>query len=394
MYTYYSVLNKSTMQGKFNTRLKMVEYALVEGVKPAARLFKVTPKTVRKWRDRYKAQGINGLLDASKAPHNQWKKCSRKFEAKVIRLRRKTKNKFGALRLKQRHGLERSPTCINRIIQQRPRLRRKKKTRHEKRNELRAVKRLTKAFDLIQVDVKELMDISNYYVQQWKCKTLPKYEITARDVKTGATWVCLADKKTTQNTTCFMAMLLEHFQTYGFDVKCITIQTDNGVEFHNKAGQVLSSFDQVLERYQVQQNRIPAAAPTFNSDVETFHRLVEDEFYSIEQFSDVEDMQKQLYTYMLDFNYLRTNSYKENKTPYQLLKEDYPDLNPNILNFPAVKIDNYFGYYASLFSEETETVPYDPEEYFLFHDIDPHDLPGGYHVSSFHINRTLRNIPE
>jgi len=28
------------------------------------------------------------------------------------------------------------------------------------------------------------------------------------------------------------------------------------------------------------------ASPTFNSDVETFHRLVEDEFYSIEDIQD------------------------------------------------------------------------------------------------------------
>lgn len=386
MYQYYKIIKGMTMEGKFNLRLQLVEYARQFGKKAAMRSFKLNKATVNKWVERYNEEGLQGLLDRSRAPKKQWKKCDRAFEAKVIRLRRKTKNKYGALKLKERFNLERSPTCINRIIQERPKLRRKRKTKHEKRNELRAVKKLMKTLGLIQVDVKELMDISNYYVQQWVNPKLPKYEITARDVKSGATWVCLADTKESVNTAAFISMLIQHLKEQGFDLDAITIQTDNGTEFHNKPGQELSLFDKVLDHFQVKQDRIPPAAPTFNSDVETFHRLVEDEFYSIERFRDVEDMERQLYTHMIDFNYLRKNSYKENKAPIEFLREDWPDINENLFNFPVVRIDKYRYFYYDLFPErqKKQVIEYDPAEYFLFHGIDPNDLPGGYHVSSFH----------
>jgi len=376
------------MGKRYSLRCEIVSLAKKQGNKAAARFFKTTVKTVRKWVNRYKEQGYTGLKELSRAPHKQWKKCEPEFETKVIKLRKKTKNKFGAGTLQERFGLERSVTCINRIIQENPELRRKRKTKTDKRNELWATKKLMKAFECVQIDVKELMDIANYYVQQWRHPDMPKYEITARCVKTGATFVCLADTKEAINIASFTAMLLQHLKNHGFDVKKIAVQTDNGTEFHNlKLESEPSLFEKVANHFQVKQNRIPPASPTFNSDVETFHRLGEDEFYAIERFKDAEDLYQQLYTYMIDFNYLRTNSYKDKKTPVQLLKEDYPKINENILNFPIVKIDNYHNFYFDLFpdKQEKQIANYDPEEFFLFHDIDPNDLPGGYHVSNIHI---------
>lgn len=386
MIQYYTFILGGTMKGKFNLRLEMVEYAKRHSQKEAMVAYSASKTTVRKWVERYNLFGLNGLLDQSRAPHNQWKKCSAEVEAEIKKLRKQTKNKMGARKLKERFGLEYSESCINRIIRENHELQRKKKTRNEKRNDLWSVKKLMKAFEVIQVDVKELMDISNYYVQQWHNSELPKYEITARDVKTGATWVCLSDTKESTRTSAFVSMLIQHLKEHGFDVKKIGIQTDNGTEFHNlKAGQGLSQMEKVLEHFGVASLRIPPAAPTFNSDVETFHRLVEDEFYAIERFKDVEDMFRQEYTYMLDFNYLRKNSNKDNKTPLELLKEDYPDCNEGVLNFPVVNIKEYLNYYFDLFNPQPLETVYDPNEFLLFHGFDEEDLTEGYHVSMLHI---------
>ena len=46
-YAYYSVMRQS--QDPRFLRLQMALYAKAHGVKPAARAFKVTPKTIRKW---------------------------------------------------------------------------------------------------------------------------------------------------------------------------------------------------------------------------------------------------------------------------------------------------------------------------------------------------------
>jgi len=230
-----------------------------------------------------------------------------------------------------------------------------------------------KAFEKIQIDVKDLMDIANYYPQAWKIKGMPRYEITARCVKTGATWICLSKTKDASKTSAFVAMLLQHLKDHGFDLTKITLQMDNGTEFHNlKLDHGKSMVEKVMEYYKVQDSRIPPAAPTFNSDVETFHRLVEDEFYSIERFKDKEDLRRQAYTYTLDFNYLRNNMNKDNKTPYELLLEDYPDANMDVLNYPIVDIGNYFHLYSNLFVEDKyypdqKTQFFDLNESALFH---------------------------
>ena len=373
MYEYYSIIKGASMVGRYNLRIELVRYAQKHGIRKASRDYEVSRETVRKWLRRYHVEGLNGLYDKSKAPHNQWKKCSVDFEDKVKKLRIKTKNKFGSKKLIERFNLENRKSCIDRIIRDHPELRRKKKTRTNKRNDLWSIKKLMKAFEKIQIDVKDLMDIANYYPQAWKIKGMPRYEITARCVKTGATWICLSKTKDASKTSAFVAMLLQHLKDHGFDLTKITLQMDNGTEFHNlKLDHGKSMVEKVMEYYKVQDSRIPPAAPTFNSDVETFHRLVEDEFYSIERFKDKEDLRRQAYTYTLDFNYLRNNMNKDNKTPYELLLEDYPDANMDVLNYPIVDIGNYFHLYSNLFVEDKyypdqKTQFFDLNESALFH---------------------------
>ena len=50
---------KSTVE--LELRKRMVRYALRYGVSAAAAKFETTRKTVRKWRDRYLAEGVRGL---------------------------------------------------------------------------------------------------------------------------------------------------------------------------------------------------------------------------------------------------------------------------------------------------------------------------------------------
>ena len=48
VYNYYIVLNAMKSKAdKFDLRLKMVRLAIAEGIKPAARAFATTPKSVR-----------------------------------------------------------------------------------------------------------------------------------------------------------------------------------------------------------------------------------------------------------------------------------------------------------------------------------------------------------
>jgi hypothetical protein len=59
-FKYYFVLNvMKSKADKFDLRLKMVRYAIAEGIKPAARAFASTPKTVRKWLQRYQQERLD-----------------------------------------------------------------------------------------------------------------------------------------------------------------------------------------------------------------------------------------------------------------------------------------------------------------------------------------------
>jgi len=375
---YNNIMKILTISGKYKFRLDLVQASYRLGIKPASRLFKCTVKTTKKWRKRYEQNGVSGLQEVSRRPHNMPNKCSPGFEQKIINLRQQTKNKYGVEKLIERFDIKGyGRSCLKRIIREH-RLKRKRKTKRQKRNYLWSIKKLSKAFEKIQVDVKVLTDISTYYPQYLRNKQeFPRYEITARDVKTGAAFVGLMRANNPTNTATFMYLLGEHLKANGFDLTKITIQTDNGMEF-NAAGQKRkgkTGFEEMVTGYLgMQLKHIPPASPTYNSDVETFHRLVEDEFYSIEQFEDMQDMKEKEYTYMLDFNYLRKNRNKDNKTPWELLKEDYPKAPVNTLNFPVTLIEDHNLKAIRVF--------------FALHNSNKfgHILttPGGYHVSCPH----------
>src|SRR6516165_10662685 len=48
----------------------------------------VTPKTVRKWRDRYAAEGAAGLADRSSRPHRSPRRLAQQAQDAIIALRR------------------------------------------------------------------------------------------------------------------------------------------------------------------------------------------------------------------------------------------------------------------------------------------------------------------
>ena len=355
---YREVINKMTLEGKLDYRYKMVKFALSHNKSIAAREFKTSRYVVRKWVTRYEEAGLRGLMEHSKQPHYSPNKCSAGFERKVIQLRLRTKHKYGANRLIERFSLKHSKNCVQRIINQNG-VKRKPKTKRQKRNELWSVKKLMGVFEKIQVDVKILTDIANYYPSYVRNK-LPKYEFSARDVKTGASFVCFAYKNNSANAATFIAYLGAHLKHHGFDVKEITFQMDNGAEFfacgQKKIGK--TPVEALIEdNIGAKIGRIPPASPTFNSDVETFHRLVENEFYCVEDIQDNEDLVRKMYTYLLDFNFLRKNSYKDNKTPYTLAKEEFSDFNTQLFSMiPIILDDNQHLYYQNIPNRHSHSI--------------------------------------
>lgn len=61
-FTYYEhIIKMKHKADKYDLTLRMVKYAQPYGVKPTARLFDTTPKTVRKCLKRYQQERLVGL---------------------------------------------------------------------------------------------------------------------------------------------------------------------------------------------------------------------------------------------------------------------------------------------------------------------------------------------
>ena len=67
---------------------------------------------------------------------------------------------------------------------------------------------------------------------------------------------------------------------------------------------------------------------------------MEQEFYEIEHFADRRNFLDKAYSYQLFFNIARPNSYKENKTPWQIAREKVPDLSERVPLIPPVFIED------------------------------------------------------
>ena len=72
-------------------RRRMVECVLVKKwtIEATAERFQVDAKTVRKWRDRFRAEGEAGLQDRSSRPHSSPNRTPRSIRRQVVRLRKK-----------------------------------------------------------------------------------------------------------------------------------------------------------------------------------------------------------------------------------------------------------------------------------------------------------------
>ena len=341
--TYYSAY--TNMKNIYGIRYKIVRYALEYNVSAAAREFTTTRKTVRKWRDRYLKDGIKALVDQSKAPKNCPHKLCKDIEERIIKIR-KNRKYLGPFRIIEEHNINASYGAVARVLKDAG-LTRQRKKKYKVQRDLREVKQKMKPFEKIQIDLKELKDIPQYY--PFISKGFPKYQFSARDVRTGITFLSYGYEKSASNVGIFLFYLLSHLKNNNVDLSKVVFQSDNGSEFIGspKAIYANTPYQNIARKFNVSTVLIPPGAPTFNSDVEAMHRLIEDEFYDMEDYSDKYNFLNKAFTYVVYFNYLRKFRYKFGKTPFQILSE-YENLNNtnydfSLLAFYPIFLDSFIN---------------------------------------------------
>ena len=317
----------------------MVRYAREHGVKPAARAFGTTPKTVRKWLKRWQPGTLRGLEDRRSERPSRDTRIDSKQRQRAIGLK-KTLKSWGAQRIRDTFGLTISEKSIRKVWRHAGLLK-KKRRKHKTKQDLRAVKAAWELGEQIDVDTKYLFDIPEYWPQM-KRYGLPRYQYTARDVVSGLLYTGYAGELSLTYATLFIDVILDHLVRCGLDLDGHRIQTDNGTEFIGHwAATAPSMFTTTVEsRTGLTHHTIPPGAHTYQADVETVHRIMEDEFFEIESFTSRRSFLTKASQYLLFFNVARKNSYKKDRTPWDIIHQRDSTIKPHIAILPALDLDD------------------------------------------------------
>jgi len=337
--TYYEqIIKMPNKADKFDLRLRIVKSAAAIGVKPTARRFTTTPKTVRKWLRRYEQERLSGLNDLPKIPHNCPHKTSFVLARRIIELRKRFPF-MGAETLKREHQLPVSHTAINRILRDHGLIVKRRK-KHKRKRDLSEIKKRWKLFGQITVDTKDLKDIPHYWPQM-KNLGLPKYQFTAREVRSGLMLLGFANEKSATNACLFAQILCGHLKNCSVDMKKVKFQTDNGSEFIGcfRQDRTRDGFGATVAGFNARHKRIPPRAFSYNSDVETVHGTIEREFYDLENFESIKDFHQRVASYQARYNLARPNSNKDNMAPLQIVKKVGDKIDPAVARLPPIMLD-------------------------------------------------------
>ena len=354
---------------KFALRKALAVHALEHGVKPAMRRFACARGTVRTWLRRYQERGNEGLDDLSRAPKHCPHKTPPEVEALVVERRKKTPG-FGAQRLVMEFDLPLGKSAAHRILKQNG-LVRARRRRHQRKNDLRAVKAAYKPFTRFQMDTKHLNDIPAYWPQM-QALQLPRFQYTIRELSTGAHFLAYADDLSKTYATLTARRFLDHLKASGADTAQVVLQTDLGTEFdgdtvHYREGGFHRTIADAPHRAGHRFN--PPSCPNANADVESAHATIEAEFFDAETFRSRGDFFGKIATYQHWFNLARKNRSRGWRSPADILREKAPSLSPKIFLLPPVALETLLPASRSPPPSGGQHVPGSPESFRRFSDL-------------------------
>jgi transposase len=344
VYKYHEIIKSCNEVMKRKVRLQVIHYSQENGIKPAARYFQCSKNTVKRLLFEY-ANGNKHLEERTRRPNHSPKRIEKYWELTIISESQKliaSNKRTDAAKLKRELNIKYSEKTIRKVLNDNG-LFAVKRRKYQKKRDLREMKKKYKAFEKIQVDVKYLNDIVEFY-DDYKRYNLPKFQFTARCIRTGAIFIAYGRELTTTNAVIFINYVLRHLKKHGIVVRII--QTDNGIEFiQNWQMKNKSEFTKAVETFVSEHRLIPPGAKTWQSDVESSHRLIEDELYAHQVFNSAADFFNKAKQYQSHFNTARKNSYKFGKTPNDILKEIAPEIKSKIMKLDPIILDNYLEKY-------------------------------------------------
>lgn len=279
-------------------RQRMIKYLNNHTVTETAIRFKVSRKTVYKWKNRYDGTA-ESLSDRSHRPHHIARAHSEQ-ELKLIR-RLAKKHKWTDLilvyqELKEKYDYNKSYGGLKRVISK---MKAQKVKKKKCKRKPKPYKRADYIGQKIQIDVKF---VPSYCVTNGK----KYYEYIAVDECSRWAYRQMYDEHSTYSSYQFLISLIKNAP---FPIR--EIQTDNGSEFTNALLVVKAKhktmFEAALEKLGIKYHRIRVATPRHNGKVERQNRQDEERFYRSMKMYSLEDGRKQLAVYQKKSNnYIKT----------------------------------------------------------------------------------------
>ena len=275
-------------------RLAVLEFAASEGTKAASRRFGMSSRTIRRWRVRWRNEGLSGLV-----PRYPPRRIPR-LRAEVIELIRQARQElgYGAARtrvwLVRLHQVRLAQGTIQRIFRDLglPRLRRTKKRLPR---QLKLFER-PEPGDCVQVDVKFVRIGSRW-----------AFQYTALDDCTRYRVLRLYQRLNPMSSLSFLGELRRAFP---FSIR--RLQCDNGREFP-------LAFALAVEAAGIRHRYIRPRRPQQNGKVERSHRIDHEEFWSRQPPSSFEDASLALRAWETVYNFHRFSLALQGRTPAEKL---------------------------------------------------------------------------
>lgn len=336
---YCHMVYQGSKQKHLDVRKCLIEYAQKHGIKATSRKFNCSRNTVRLWLKRFEKSGPCDLLNHSRAPKTCPHKLNISIENLIIKARKKVPC-YGPKRLKWFFGIDASEGAIYRVLKQN-KLTKKRRKKYQKKNDLREEKAKYKALTHHQLDVKYLYDISHYWPQMKKY-SLPKYQYTIRDTKSGFIYLGYGQEYSQTYSILFLENYFDKLKRAGIAGEEITIQTDNGSEFGGRYRYFeRNKFIEEIKKHGANHQYIPPGMCNANADVESLHNTIEEELFDIEEYSSNDSFMKKTTGYQLFYNLVRPNFSKKGRTPMQIIEEDRKGNFLNLLQ-ETVDLDQLF----------------------------------------------------
>jgi transposase InsO family protein len=257
-------------------RRRMVDCVLHRGwtVEATAERFQVDAKTVRKWRDRYRAEGPVGLLDRSCRPRRSPNRTSRSCRRQVIQLRRR--RRWGADRIAHEVGI--APSTVQGILRGEGLARLDRGDRAAgSRPQPRRYER-DRPGELVHVDVKKIAAIPPgggwrmHGASNRPRRVFPGYRYihTALDDRSRFAYSEILDDEQATTAAAFWTRAVLWFELHGVLIE--RVLTDNGACYRSRAWAAACAATTATHK------RTRPYRPQTNGKVERFHRILLEEW--------------------------------------------------------------------------------------------------------------------